>query len=427
MHQVPVAVTLAALLLTQTTPSPLTAAAAGTAFPPFSVVSVLTAVAPPAPRAPTARSGAQGWAVDLSGIDGDDTNVVASSGALTLAGWTVRAASAGAGPEQGSLISAPHRLPASAGLVHAALSATVPAGAQAEVDVRGQRDDGTWQEWQPAPARLAAPSTTVQVRLTLWATPGGDSPRIHALSLTAQAGQPVAMTAPQQPLTFDVFATREGLVGGTTANGHVIVRRDHFAALPSRRGLARRGHGEYSVRVCAANGRCAWAPVWDVGPWNTRDDYWNPAGVRQMWADLPRGLPQAQAAHRNGYNGGRDQYERRVRNPAGIDLADGTFWDALQLTDNSWVTVTYLWTGTGGGPTGTVLTQGGPLNVRDRPDTTLPAVGLAGNRSQVHVQCQSEGQSATGTQGSSTTWLRIGPGMYVSRAWVALPHQVPQC
>ena len=27
-------------------------------------------------------------------------------------------------------------------------------------------------------------------------------------------------------------------------------------------------------------------------------------------------------------------------NPAGIDLADGTFWDGLKLTTNSWVTVT---------------------------------------------------------------------------------------
>jgi hypothetical protein len=28
------------------------------------------------------------------------------------------------------------------------------------------------------------------------------------------------------------------------------------------------------VRVCATSGRCEWAPVWDVGPWNITDDYW---------------------------------------------------------------------------------------------------------------------------------------------------------
>ena len=84
--------------------------------------------------------------------------------------------------------------------------------------------------------------------------------------------------------------------------------------------------------------------MWDVGPWNTRDDYWNPSTVRQNWNDLPQGRPEAQAAYENGYNGGRDQFGRRVANPAGIDLADGTFWDGLGLTNNAWVTVTYLWT-----------------------------------------------------------------------------------
>jgi hypothetical protein len=146
------------------------------------------------------------------------------------------------------------------------------------------------------------------------------------------------------PKTYRVFATREGLVGGTTANGHVITQRDHFVALPSRRALSPRGSNRCSVRVCADNGRCETGPVWDVGPWNTRDDYWNPSTVRQNWKDLPQGRPEAQAAYENGYNGGRDQFGRKVANPAGIDLADGTFWDGLGLTNNAWVTVTYLWT-----------------------------------------------------------------------------------
>jgi hypothetical protein len=144
--------------------------------------------------------------------------------------------------------------------------------------------------------------------------------------------------------TYRVYATREGLVGGTTANGHVITPRDHFVALPSGRALSPAGTSTYSVQVCADNGRCETAPVWDIGPWNTHDDYWTPSATRQNWKDLPQGIPEAQAAYQNGYNGGRDQYGRQVTNPAGIDLADGTFWDGLGLTDNAWVTVTYLWT-----------------------------------------------------------------------------------
>jgi hypothetical protein len=157
-----------------------------------------------------------------------------------------------------------------------------------------------------------------------------------------QAGNEPLLSA--GPKTYRVYATREGLVGGTTANGHVIVPRDHFVALPSRRALSPRGSSTYSVRVCADNGRCEIAPVWDVGPWNTRDDYWNPSATRQNWQDLPQGTSEAQAAYQNGYNGGKDQNGRRVTNPAGIDLADGTFWDGLGLTNNAWVTATYLWT-----------------------------------------------------------------------------------
>jgi hypothetical protein len=127
-----------------------------------------------------------------------------------------------------------------------------------------------------------------------------------------RTGAGVGLRLSDSPKTYRVFATREGLVGRTTANGHVITARDHFVALPSRRALSPRDSNQYSVRVCADNGRCETAPVWDVGPWNTRDDYWNPSTVRQNWSDLPQGKPEAQAAYETGYNGGRDQFGRKL-------------------------------------------------------------------------------------------------------------------
>jgi hypothetical protein len=171
------------------------------------------------------------------------------------------------------------------------------------------------------------------------------------------------------------------------------------------------------VRVCASNGRCEWAPVWDVGPWNTKDDYWNPSATREMWKDLPQGKPEAQAAYQDGYNGGKDQFGRTVANPAGIDLADGTFWDGLKLTDNAWVTVTYQWTGSG--PAGFVRTAGDPLNVRSGATSTASQVGLAANYAQVRVECQVTGQSVTGSQGTSNIWFRIAAGKFVARAYVS--------
>jgi hypothetical protein len=228
-------------------------------------------------------------------------------------------------------------------------------------------------------------------------------------------GAPASAQAADTGLSLHVYATREGLVGGTTANGHVIAERDHFAALPSTRGLSPRDTGTYSVRVCAANGRCAWAPVWDVGPWNTRDDYWN--HPRQEWQDLPQGKPQAQAAYQDGYHNGLDQFGRKVRNPAGIDLGDGTFWDGLGLTGGAWVTVTYLWTVPG--PHGYVHTPGDTLNVRTGTTSTAPIVGLAGHHAQVRVECETPGEVVSGSKGTTDRWLRIAPGKYVAKAYVS--------
>ena len=141
--------------------------------------------------------------------------------------------------------------------------------------------------------------------------------------------------------TYTVFATREGLVGHRTANGHRIRPRDRFVALPSFSVLSSRGGNEFQVRVTYRD-RSVVLPVWDVGPWNTKDDYWSP---QRRYGDLPVGKPMAQAAYQDGYNGGRDEFGRRVGLPNGIDIADGAFWDDLGMTQSDWVEVTFLWLG----------------------------------------------------------------------------------
>nr|BFF17865.1 hypothetical protein GCM10025730_13860 [Promicromonospora thailandica] len=305
----------------------------------------------------------QAWSVDLATLTADDTGVRRAGDALRLAGATGAASAGGGGASpsavtaSGQLVAEPVTLDSPAGAVDAVVDDTVPAGTEVLVDVRGRlpgQGPDAWTEWVPAGSALPAPSGTVQARVTLVGRQDG-GPAVRAVTLTPEAPrsrslQDVEAAPTSGERAYRIFATREGLVGGTTANGHVITQRDHFVALPSRRGLSSAGSGSYSVRVCAeSTGRCAYEPVWDVGPWNTTDDYWNPAGTRQSWADLPQGRPEAQAAYQDGYNGGLDGFGRRVANPAGIDLADGTFWDGLGLTDNAWTTVTYLWTGSGPG------------------------------------------------------------------------------
>ncbi|HEY3560196.1 MAG TPA: hypothetical protein VGL05_22165 [Kribbella sp.] len=314
---------------------------------------------------------------------------------------------------------APVRLAAPTSAVVVGYTSGTPDGSSAEVDVRSWTN-GRWSEWTATdagtPTALPGASDQVQVRIIVSAPPTGAKPWVGDVTVqpTDKAAVP-RMTIQAAPLTSHVFATREGLVGGTTANGHVIASRDHFVALPSRRGLSGNGSGTYSVKVCTAS-RCAFEPVWDVGPWNTKDDYWNPSATREMWKDLPQGKPEAQAAYQSGYNGGKDQFGRTVANPAGIDLADGVFWDALQLADNGWVDVTYLWTGDGG--RGTVSISSGYLNVRNAPNSSGAVVGMAGKSAQVTVECQTTGESVTGSQGTSNVWLRVNTGMYVAKAWI---------
>ncbi len=371
-------------------------------------------------------SAAPGWRVDLDEPGTGSTNVATAP--LRLGPGANRAASAESGTRTGFAIYA-RRLPRPADTFAAAADSTVPPGAELAVDVRG-RAGGQWTEWveiRPgAPGVLPSATRDVQVRAMFSAPDGVASPALRALTVTpSTTGAGAARAVAGAGISYRIFATREGLVGGTTANGHRIVARDHFVALPSRRGLSAKNGGEYSVRVCADNGRCEWAPSWDVGPWNTRDDHWSAPGVRQEWRDLPQGRPQAQAAYQNRYNGGKDQFGRVVRNPAGIDLADGTFWDGLKLKTNAWVTVTYLWTGSN--PAGYVRTPGDTLNVRTGPNSRSAIVGLAAHLAQVRVECQVRGEQVAGSQSNTNVWYRLAPGMFVSAAYVTGGGTAPAC
>jgi hypothetical protein len=379
----------------------------------LAVAPLAASVLPSSAATPTVTNVAAQPVEGSTNVKVDGSRIILGDAAATMGSVEVRQRS-------GIANLAPVRFDASTSAVVVDYKAGTPDSSTAEVDVRALVKD-RWTEWTPA----AAGSTTalpeagdlVQLRIIVLAPPQGGSPWVSDVSvLPTNKVDANRMTIQAAPLKSTVYATREGLVGGTTANGHVIASRDHFVALPSRRGLASNGSGTYTVKVCTAS-RCAFEPVWDVGPWNTKDDYWNPSATRQMWTDLPQGKPEAQAAYQNGYNGGRDEFGRTVANPAGIDLADGVFWDALGLTNNAWVDATYLWTGTGG--RGTVSITSGYLNLRNATSSSGAVVGMAGKSAQVTVECQTTGQSVSGSQGTTSVWLRVHPGMYVSKAWIS--------
>lgn len=374
----------------------------------------------------TAVPASETWSGELAVAGGDDANVTVGDGAVRIARTSPRATSTGSAPAEGELVLAPRRVGAVTDRVAADVSADEPAGSQVEVAVRGLRDDGSWSQWTTAnpgaPARLAEATLEVQVRVTLVAGTGGIGPSLHRLWLTADRVPGVGPEPETVPFEARVYATRIGLVGNRTANGHRVVADDRFVALPSRRALAIDGRGDYTVRVCVDSGRCAWAPVWDLGPWNTHDDHWSTPGLRESFGDLPRGVPEAQAARLDGYHDGRDGSGRRVSNPAGIDLADGTFAD-LGLRDNGWVQATYLWTGTGrsgtAGGTGEVL-------VRSAPSSAALPVGIIAPAARVPVECTTPGSTA-GKTAATDRWLRLGAGQFVPLTTLEVAADVPAC
>jgi hypothetical protein len=389
----------------------------------LTAVTIVTVSAQPAMAAPAAT-----WSPALS--SGSGAGVAVAGGVATLDRHTAflappeppgpgataegeRDAQAAAGATPTGLLTLPaHNLPVATDNIAATVKAKLVTGAEATVDVRGLRTTGNWTEWIPADANglavLPESSAHVQARLVLTGDPG---PVVTAVTLAARAPSMTEGTeALGAPLSYSVFATREGLPGGTTANGHVIAPHDHFVALPSRRALSPNGTSDYSVRVCAPNGRCVFAPVWDVGPWNTKDDYWNPAAQRQQWADLPQGTPEAQVAFRNNYNGGKDGYNRKVANPAGIDLGDGVFWDDLGLVTNTTVTVDYLWTGD---IRLAKVVDTGPVLASPKPDAKI--VGVAEDNAGVPVEC------------TAGDWLRIGIGQYLAAATVPDLDDIDPC
>jgi hypothetical protein len=103
--------------------------------------------------------------------------------------------------------------------------------------------------------------------------------------------------------------------------------------------------GGYTVSIRRGNHGTK-ARVKEVGPWNIRDNYWQSRKHRDMWDDLPRCMPEAQAAYFDNYNRGKDQYGRKVLNPAGVDLTPRVASRlGLKRYENAWVWVRYPWVG----------------------------------------------------------------------------------
>ncbi len=261
----------------------------------------------------------------------------------------------------------PQTFPEAFNTLQASWQAETPAGTHLEVDLRVSPDNQNWSLWQTLDtsgqkADFGANNAFLyaQYRVRLFGASLGQSPTFNNIRLEANRrdlnnlstaryfslaniAQPAPVLA--QPPTYRVYATREGLVGGRTANGHIIQPHDHFVSLPSWTALSDLGKSDYKVRITTPAGLSAVAPVWDTGPWNFHDNYWH--NPRHEFTDLPVGVPQAEKAYFDKHNRGLNENGVGVYNPSGIDIADGTYWDDLNLDGASAgkLDVTFLWEG----------------------------------------------------------------------------------
>ena len=222
-------------------------------------------------------------------------------------------------------------------------------------------------------------------------------PTIDSSSLKemSQANNIVSPQTATNPYTDTCFATQEGCQGLTTANGHYISDSptDIFVALPSHICLnSSDSDRTFTVNV-TYNGITAYnVPVWDVGPYNENDDYWNvnynsipyppyQVAVRDTWGyagygDISRGTAEEWSAFNSNFMNGWSsshviqglkhayvsnsnpgtQVNNSLANPnyptnnlrnngAEIDLSDTLHNSVLKIPNmqNAYVTVKFNW------------------------------------------------------------------------------------
>jgi len=146
-------------------------------------------------------------------------------------------------------------------------------------------------------------------------------------------------------VTYNVFATQ---YHGET--DYEVAIPDKYIKFANREWEHHSGYPGSNYRLNLRRGgySVSGVLVWDVGPWNIDDNYWNQPfhteRPRRLFTDLPTGMPESQAAYFDGYHGGTDQYGRTVVNPSAVDLTPSVAAElGLAYLQNDWIDVTFSW------------------------------------------------------------------------------------
>ncbi|MEJ2870866.1 polysaccharide lyase [Actinomycetospora sp. OC33-EN08] len=161
--------------------------------------------------------GGETWGSELAVSGGDDVNVSLVDGAVRLATPSTAKARS-----EGVMLLPPRRPAAPANAVTTELTADLPPGTSARVDVRGILPDGSWSRWLPTKddVRTVLPATTTQVqaRVVMLGGSGSVSPAVERLWMTTSttSAAPATGTAPAAPTTTAPATTRPPAPPSTT-------------------------------------------------------------------------------------------------------------------------------------------------------------------------------------------------------------------
>lgn len=146
------------------------------------------------------------------------------------------------------------------------------------------------------------------------------------------------------PRSFEVYATRYD-----AGDRKIVALPDKCLKFANGIALQCDGYAYgqgYSVAI-SYEGNLVVGLVGESGPWNVDDNYWSKTSdpqPRRKFADLPLGVPEAQAAYFDSYNGGLDQFGRLVTSPVAIDISKALAAELGLGPGNNKVTVSFMWT-----------------------------------------------------------------------------------
>lgn len=181
----------------------------------------------------------------------------------------------------------------------------------------------------------------------------------------------------------------------------------------------------YAVRLQYNGGPAVKVTVGEAGPWNVDDNFWATTAdpqPRRLFTDLPLGMPAAQAAYFDDYNGGLDQFGRQVTSPVAIDLARQVSIDiGLQPGKNDWIDAAFLWTENWPGGSVVEVTVKEPTRLKPAYSGDMcgsawhKLTGFGGSPAYLTLNVQTAGQST-----NSAEWVPDLPaaGEYKVEAFV---------